>query len=81
LNVQVNSSTEVKQHSIAEGEICIVLRPDTAGERLKWNVTERPPEVIAESAGMLFTVKPPGATALMPSQLTSTLKSVGGVVK
>jgi hypothetical protein len=57
--------------------MCIVLGPGTAGEVLKWNVIVVRSDTVAESAGMLFTVKPPGPPP-STGQLTLTLKSVGG---
>jgi hypothetical protein len=57
-----------------------VLRPRIAGEVLKWKVIVVRSDTVQESAGTLFTVKPPGPQPLNGStgQLTPTVKSVGG---
>ncbi len=73
----MNSSTCLKQQVKAPKSRCIVLRPGTAGEVLKWNVIVMRSDTVQESAGTLFTVKPP-APQKSTGQLTLTLKSVGG---
>src|SRR6266496_3847611 len=78
--MQVNSSTCLKQQVKAPKSRCIVLRPGTAGEVLKWNVIVMRSDTVQESAGTLFTVKPP-APQKSTGQLTLTLKSVGGLKK
>ena len=76
----MNSASPLKQQLTAPA-ICIVLRPGTTGEVLKWKVILTRSDTVQESAGTLFTVKPPGPQPLNGStgQLTSTVKSVGRV--
>ncbi len=76
----MNSASPLKQQLTAPA-ICIVLRPGTTGEVLKWKVILTRSDTVQESAGTLFTVKPPGPQPLNGSmgQLTPTVKSVGGV--
>ena len=59
MNVQVNSFTGVMQQVMASLRICIVLRPGTAGEVLKWKVMVFFDTVNA-FAPILFTLKPLG---------------------
>jgi hypothetical protein len=76
----VNGVSPLKQQLTAPA-ICMVLRPGTTGEVLKWNVMSARSDTVQESAGTLFTVKPPGPQPVNGSmgQLTPTEKSVGGV--
>ena len=57
--MQVNSFTGLMQQVIASLRICIVLRPGTAGEVLKWKVIVFF-DTMNEFAPTLFTLKPLG---------------------
>jgi len=61
--------------------MCMVLRPGTTGDVLKWNTMVVFPFIKAEaSAGMPFTVKSVGSTvAGSTASLTLRMKSVGAV--
>jgi hypothetical protein len=76
-NVQPNSSTGLPQQKTVPASRCIVLRPGTAGEVLKWKVSVMRSDTVQESAGTSFTVKWAGPQR-STGQVTLTLKSVGG---
>lgn len=76
-NVQPNSSTGLPQQKTVPASRCIVLRPGTAGEVLKWKVSVMRSDTVQESAGTSFTVKLAGPQ-ISTGQVTLTLKSVGG---
>ena len=57
MNVQVNSDTGLKQQVMASKRICIVLRPGTTGDVLKWKVIVLF-DTVNEFAPVSFTLKP-----------------------
>ena len=59
MNVQVNSFTGLTQQEIASLRMCIVLRPGTTGEVLKWKTITKF-DTMNELAPILFTMKPLG---------------------
>ena len=74
--MQRSSSTGLIQQEIPPDSRCIVLRPGTAGEVLKWKVTFLS-DALQSSAGMSFTVKLDGLQK-STGQLRKRSKSVGG---